>query len=374
MLSFLPINFRTASKHYRFSVLFIITILFTLLLEYLKIPAALLLAPMLSAIFLSLAAIDLKINSRLFTLAQGIIGCMIGASITPNIIREVLTDWPIFVGGVVSVILAATAIGYYLAKKQILPGTTAIWGAAAGGASAMVIMAEAYGADVRLVAVMQYMRVVLVALTAAALAHFLAPDSIPIAGLAHFLISDTRFPAISGFFPPFSPTDLFLTLVIAFGAAYFARFTLNLAAGGLLLPFMITVILQNSGLFYLVLPPWLLAFFYMIIGWNIGLRFDRAIVKHAMGLLPILLLSTISLMTLCGVFAVILSRVTHVDLLTAYLATSPGGVDSISIIAADSHVNLPFVMAYQSVRFLLVTLTGPLIASATAKYLKRSKI
>lgn len=341
----------------RFSILILATALLSFCLQKAHSPAALLLGPMLSAIFLSLGNIDLKIDSRLFTMAQGIIGCMVGSAITPRILHEAATDWPIFIGGVVSVILAATFIGYFLAKRQILPGTAAIWGSAAGGASAMVLMADSYGADVRLVALMQYMRVVLVALTAAALAHWCSPHAAAAAAPA--------------FFPPFAAKGLLITLLLAFGGALGARYILRIPAGAMLLPFLLTVILQNAGLFSPVLPPWLLAIFYMLIGWNIGLRFTRAMVLHGLALMPVLLLSTVTLMGICAAFAVILSLVSGMDLLTAYLATSPGGADSIAIIAAGTHVDTAFVMAYQSVRFLLVTISGPFIASSIAKYLDK---
>lgn len=347
------------AKPLRLSLLALMTAFITLCLEHGQVPAALLLGPMLSAILLSLFEVNLKIDTRLFTISQGVIGCMVGAAITPAILREAAAGWPIFLGGVLSVILAATLIGYFLAAKQIIPGTTAIWGSAAGGASAMVLMAESYGADVRLVAVMQYIRVVLVALSGAAIAHFVTP--------AHLR------PAAAEFFPGFAPLGLLLTLIIAFGGALSARYIFRIPAGGMLLPFIITIILQNSGVFSPVLPPWLLAIFYMIIGWNIGLRFTPAILLHALALIPVLLASTLTLMAICAGFAVILSRLTGVDLLTAYLATSPGGADSIAIIAAGANVDMPFVMAYQSMRFLLVALTGPLIASSVAKYLSKKQ-
>jgi uncharacterized membrane protein AbrB (regulator of aidB expression) len=58
----------------------------------------------------------------------------------------------------------------------------------------------------------------------------------------------------------------------------------------------------------------------------------------------------------------VLAAATHVDPLTAYLATSPGGVDSVAIIAAGSNVNLPFVMAMQTARFLVILSIGPSLA------------
>ena len=58
---------------------------------------------------------------------------------------------------------------------------------------------------------------------------------------------------------------------------------------------------------------------------------------------------------------------TGLDPLSAYLATSPGGADSMAVIAATSTVDTSLVMAMQLARFLLVLLAGP----ATSRWLAR---
>ena len=51
------------------------------------------------------------------------------------------------------------------------------------------------------------------------------------------------------------------------------------------------------------------------------------------------------------------------DALTAYLATSPGGMDSVAVIAAACpNVDLPYVMTFQTARFFLVVLLAPRLA------------
>jgi membrane AbrB-like protein len=78
--------------------------------------------------------------------------------------------------------------------------------------------------------------------------------------------------------------------------------------------------------------------------------------------LPSILLSIVSLILACAGIGLALTRITPIDPLTAYLATSPGGLDSVAIIAATSGVNIPFVMAFQTARLLLVTAIGPALA------------
>jgi hypothetical protein len=110
---------------------------------------------------------------------------------------------------------------------------------------------------------------------------------------------------------------------------------------------------------------------YALVGWSIGLRFSREIVIYAARVFPKIAASTLTLIALCGGLAVLLHLFVGTDPLTAYLATSPGGADSVAIIAASSsHVDVPFVMAMQMARFILVLLAGPALARAVARWTK----
>ena len=63
----------------------------------------------------------------------------------------------------------------------------------------------------------------------------------------------------------------------------------------------------------------------------------------------------------------------HIDPLTAYLATSPGGADSVAIIAASSPVDVPFVLTMQVLRMLFVMATGPAIARMLARQIQNAR-
>src|SRR5207237_1146383 len=63
-------------------------------------------------------------------------------------------------------------LGWLLNRRRVLPGTTAIWGLSPGAATAMMVLAEAHGGDPRLVAFMQYLRVICVASLASLIARF----------------------------------------------------------------------------------------------------------------------------------------------------------------------------------------------------------
>jgi membrane AbrB-like protein len=76
----------------------------------------------------------------------------------------------------------------------------------------------------------------------------------------------------------------------------------------------------------------------------------------------------LTLVAVCGGFAMLLVMFAGIDPLSAYLATSPGGADSVAIIAANVKVDVPFVMAMQAGRFIIVMITGPALARFIAKH------
>jgi uncharacterized protein len=321
-------------------------------LEWLQLPAALLLGSMAAAVPLAARGTDLSVPPRLFYGAQAVVGCLIARAFPPAIFSELATNWPIFLGGVLSVVAASTALGWLLTRRQVLPGSTAVWGSSPGAATVMTLMSESYGADIRLVAFMQYLRVVVVALVATLIARlWAAPGSHP------------ALPV--DWFPHVVWPSLAATIVLIVAGAVAGR-ALRIPAGPMLVPMVVGTVLQDAGILKIELPPLLLALAYLVVGWSIGLRFSRPILIHAAKAFPRVLASILVLIASCGGLSMMLVALAHVDPLTAYLATSPGGADSVAIIAASTKVNVPFVMAMQIARFVFVLLTGPGIARLIA--------
>ena len=139
--------------------------------ELARLPAALMLGAIAAGILLSWFEGRVKIPAWTFVIAQGVVGCLVARSITPDIVMTIARKWPMFLILIGAVIFFAAALGYGLARWKVFPGTTAVWGSSPGAATAMVLMAEAFGGDMRLVAVMQYLRVACVGLVASIVAR-----------------------------------------------------------------------------------------------------------------------------------------------------------------------------------------------------------
>jgi uncharacterized protein len=278
----------------QWGVVLALSLVFLALLEALHIPAALLLGPMIAGILFASAGGSVRVPRPLYAGAQALVGCMIARSLPLSNAGEIVHNWPVFLIGVGSTVVVAASIGWLLTRWRVLPGTTAIWGSSPGAATTMVVMAEALGADARLVAFMQYLRVMCVAGVASVIASLVMVHG------GHALA-----PVV--WFPPLELGGFAATLGVALGGAALARLV-RIPAGAMLVPMISTALLSGFGLMHIVLPPWLLAISYALFGWSIGLRFTRSIFAHAAAALPRLITAIAALIAICAVFGVILSR------------------------------------------------------------------
>ena len=319
------------------------------------LPAALLLGPMIAGIVFSVNGLHLTVPRLPYLGAQAIIGAMVSASITPAIVVTLSHNSLLFGAITLTTLMGAAALGWLVSRSGLIPGATAVYGMSPGAATAMVVLGEAEGADARLVAFMQYSRVLLVALAAALVARFWAGTS-------------GSHPTNTSWLAPVHWENLAEVALLAALGQQVGRL-LRLQAWAVLGPMLLLSVLHAGGWLTIDLPRWLLAAAYALLGWYIGLGFRRDALLHAGRALPAVTGAALCLMGFCGLLAWCLASIAHVDALTAYLATSPGGLDSVAIIAASTaRVDLPFVLALQSVRLLLVIGLAPVITRLVVRY------
>ncbi|EBQ2879459.1 AbrB family transcriptional regulator, partial [Salmonella enterica] len=207
-----------------------------------------------------------------FLAAQAILGCMIAQNLTGSILTTLALYWPVVLLVLLVTLLSSAVVGWLLVRYSSLPGNTGAWGSSPGGAAAMVAMAQDYGADIRLVAFMQYLRVLFVAGAAVLVTRLILGDSA--AAVSQQVI---WFPPLSG--------NVLTTLLLAIVAGIAGRL-LRIPSGTMLLPMLAGALLHSQGIIEIELPEWLLAVAYMAIGWRIGLGFDRQVFFMALRPLP----------------------------------------------------------------------------------------
>lgn len=318
------------------------------LLNHLNLPAGQFIGPMLVAIGFGVSGVNLRLPRQAFRLSQGCVGLLVAHSMTWAVLGAVAEVWPAMVAATVVTTLLSVVVALGMVRLGGIPGSTAAWGTSPGAASAMVAMAEDHGADPRVVATMQYVRVVCVVMAGALISRWLGVNG---GG------SDSHSTAMA-MAAPHVGVLLANLAVLGVGVALGNW----VPAGALLVPMVIGGALQLAGVLPVSLPGWLLSLAYGVIGCYIGLRFDRATVAYVRRRLPAMLVGSLALVLLCAALAWVLARWMGTDFLSMYLATSPGGLDSMAIIAVDIHADVGLVLAMQTLRLFAVILTGAFVA------------
>ena len=288
-----------------------------------------------------------------FAAAQAVTGVALGAAVRSSSLTSLAHSWlPVILvsAGTLAISLAA---GRVLARVTFVDERTGALGMIAGGASGIVAMADELGADGRLVAFMQYLRVLIVVLITPLLLALLFPGHPGASAPGVTVLGDGR--------------GWLLTLGVAAGGAAVAS-RVRLPAGMLLIPMVaaaVVALLVPDADFNV--PDLLQQGAFALIGLQVGLRFTAETVRSLGSLLLPVLAAIAVLIVLSFGLAVVLELTTTVSLSDAYLATTPGGIFAVVAVAFGAGANTTFIVAVQGLRVLVMVLLAPLAVRRLAR-------
>ena len=288
-----------------------------------------------------------------FQVGQALVGATIGALVSLSTLLRLGDDWPSILAVTVGTLALSVLAGRLVALRRDVSPTTGALALVAGGASGITALARELGADDRVVTIVQYLRVVLVLFT------------LPLATTLLFHVGAAGSgPAGPGV--RWLPDLVFSVVAVAVGLVV-ARYT-RLPAGSLLGPLLVAVGLSVSGVFGPVTVPVVLENLgYALIGVQVGLRFTRASLAGIARMLPVTVLLILLVIVGCALMGLLLSALTGVDRLTAYLATTPGGLYAVLATAAGSGSDTTYVLAVQVIRVFAMLLAAPLLSRLLAR-------
>ncbi len=318
-------------------------------LDAIGLPSSYLFAALLLGLAIALARPDrVSLTPLAFRAAQAIAGVTLGAYLQTEALRAVA-------GSLVPVlVVSAATLGLSLGAGAILSRTTpldpptALLGMIAGGASGIVGMSGELGADDRLVAFMQYLRVLVVVL--------LTPIGIALLfGSEHGAGTPPPSSGLLG-----APWEWAATAGLALAGAWAAG-RLRVTAGVLLGPMILTGALVLAGpLEGFAVPDLLGQAAFALIGLQVGLRFTPETVRLLDRVTIPVLLAIAGLLVTCFGLALLLDATTSATLLDSYLATTPGGLYAVLAVAYGSGADTTFIVAVQTLRVVAMVLLAPL--------------
>ncbi len=247
------------------------------------------------------------------------IGLLIGAQVH----LETLTSWlPIVtIFAVVTVFTPLTHWMNYRFMRRFggYDRPTAFFCAAPGGLIEAMTLGERAGANLAILTVQQFLRIVLVVtLIPLAMSLWLGHPVGSAAGLSQFA---------QGAISP-------LWHIIPIGAAgYTLGILLRLPAGQLTGPMILAGLLTSTGWLPLTLPNWLINLAQIVIGTTLGLRFNglsSAVLRRGFTLG---IGSAAMMLSLGAALALVIMYFADVSLAAAWLSLAPGGVNEMSLVA-----------------------------------------
>jgi len=312
------------------------------------LPSAYLFSALVAGLAWALSpAPELELPGWAFVAGQAVLGVVLGTYLKSSTLSSLGSDWlPVTLVSVGTLALTTFA-GLVLGRVARLDRATASLGMIAGGASGIVAIARDLGGDDRLVAFMQYLRVLVIVM--------LTPIAVRLAFHGH-----------SGHTPGGGPElgtlgGWALTAAAAPVGLLAAR-ALRIPAGPLLGPLLLTAALTLSGTVHdVTVPPVLRDTAFALIGVQVGLRFTVESLRAVRALLVPVLGSIVLLIVGCAGLAWLLSVTANVSFLDAYLATTPGGLYAVLATAFGSGANTTFVLAVQGLRLLVMVLAAPAV-------------
>lgn len=323
--------------------------------QLLRLPGAWLIGPMLVGMGAAMSGLmRLRFPTWVMFGLQGVIGTLVAGAFDPAAFPKIAANWVAVLISVSGTLAASVLVGLLLARFSSLHRATATLGTLPGGASAMVTMSLALGADTPSVAVMQYIRVVLAVLSASLVgrAAIALNGSVAPTGLSTLVA-----PEMSGnLLSTYALTAVIATVGVLLGSR------MRIPAGYMILPLVLGVAASEFGIVRPAWPPGIPEIAYVFMGLSVGLLFDRMALRVIGPQLPAMLVSIVGLIALCGALGVILANLAGTDYLTGFLATTPGGLDSLPAIALTSGADVSLVVAIQMARLFGVVLIGPPLA------------
>lgn len=280
-----------------------------------------------------------------------VIGVAIGATFTPELVGQAV-DWTWSLAALALYVPLAHRLGYLIYRRAGgLDVPTAYYSAIPGGLIESMQMGEEAGADVQMLTMLQFLRLIL--------AIVLVPLGFTV--LEGHAVGSAAGVEIEGADRPLGPADVFWLLAAAAGGWWIGR-RIGLPAPIISGPILASAGVHMIGLTRGVPPDWMILVTQWVVGTSLGARFaglQGTRLWQAMGLA---LLYTAMAFALALLAAATLGGRVGEPGAAVFLAFAPGGVSEMTLVALSLQVSVVYVTLHHILRILLAISFARLLA------------
>lgn len=290
-----------------------------------------------------------KLSRWVRLVSMSVIGTMIGSRFTPEMLSLLPQFW---VSGlaILPFILFAHG-GSYLIMRRLggYRPLDAYFAALPGGIVDSAALAEAAGADLRVVTAQHFIRIILVVSTVPLL--FLIIQGEAVGSLAGESLADTAYRL----------SDIALIVAIAVVGLVLGRLT-RLPVSHMLGPLLLALALTASGVIELHFPAWLGHSAQYVVGTALGAQFSGMSRRLLIRGLGMGVLAGGYMLVLAGLFASVLVGLVPADFGALFVSFAAGGLAEMSLIALSLNFNPVVVALHHLGRILLTVFVGATLA------------
>lgn len=282
-----------------------------------------------------------------------ILGYMLGISFTVETLHQIIRQLPAMMLATSSTIIFSLLVGCIVCRRTGISLATSVIGSVPGGLTQMVVLSEEIAdTDLTVVTFMQTIRL---------LATVFIVPFIVIHGMAASggqAAAAAGAPAVyhSVIHTPWNGILYALTVL----AAAWAAVKVSLPTPFLLGPLIGAAAPALAGFPAPNTPSILVIISQLCIGAYLGLSIKPASLENWKKLLPVALMGSIAVVFFSLGVGFLLTRMHSLDLTSAFLGTSPGGMGEMGLTAVLVGANVSLVTAYQMFRLLFILFVMPL--------------
>jgi len=303
-------------------------------------PIPWMIGPMVAVAALNLTGVRMYSPPYARQMGQVILGSAVGLYFTPSVVRELAGNFSAILAATVAVFLVGGLGAVTLSRASGVDSKSTFFASIPGGAMAMAVLAEKYGAEVAPVAVAHSLRVSLVVI------------------LIPFTLTYGGIPLIASAYRPDVPLDYYILIPWLLVGCALGEISerLHMQNGYLLAPIFLGAALTVAGVQLSAVPRGFTDFAQLMFGLVLGARYERAFFVRYKLFIPFALLNSMFILIASVIAGVLLAWLFGLPIATMLLATSPGGLAEMTITAQALKIGVPLVVAFHLFRVIVVNM------------------
>lgn len=324
------------------------------LFDALDTPIPWMMGPMIAVAALNLTGIRMDAPPYARQIGQVLLGSAVGLYFTPPVVHALASNLtPIFLS-TLSAFLIGGLGALILSRVSGVEARSTFFASIPGGAMAMAVLAQTYGAQMAPVAVAHSLRVSIVVI--------IIPFAVTYGGIV--TEAAAYRPEVALNVPVLIPW-----LLAGFVVGEISE-RLHIHNGYLLAPIFLGAALTMAGVQLSAVPGWMKALAQLMFGLVLGARYERAFFARFKLFIPFALLNACFILSASAAVGLALSWAFALPIATMLIATAPGGLAEMTITAQALELDVPTIVAFHLLRVIVVNMGTQHIYTVGARILR----